>query len=161
MHAMARDALRGLGAGAAGTVTLNIITYGDIALRGRPPSSTPQRIAANLARRVGLLPPEDAPGANPPKAQHREAAVGALMGYATGLGVGTLYGILQPRINLPLILGGLAAGTLAEAASDGSAIAIAGSNPRTWGWSGWLADIIPHAAYGLMVALVYRALRGR
>ena len=83
------------------------------------------------------------------------------MGYATGLGVGVLYGILQPRINLPLVVGGLAAGMLAEAASDSTAIAIAGSNPKTWGLSGWLEDVSPHAAYGLMVALVYRALRER
>lgn len=161
MNTVVRDALRGLGAGAAGTVTLNVITYGDMAIRGRPASSTPQRIAANMARWVGLLPPADMPGSNPPQAQHRETAVGALMGYATGLGVGALYGVLQPRINLPLIAGGLAAGMLAEAASDGTAIAIAGSNPKTWGWSGWLEDIIPHAAYGLMVALVFRALRER
>ena len=83
------------------------------------------------------------------------------MGYATGLGVGALYGVLQPRINLPLAAGGLVAGLLAEAASDGTAIAFAGSNPRTWGLGGWLEDVIPHAAYGLMVALVYRALRDR
>ena len=56
MNIVGRDALRGLGAGAAGTVTLNIITYADMALRGRPSSSTPQQIAANLARRLGLLP---------------------------------------------------------------------------------------------------------
>lgn len=161
MNSVVRDALRGLGAGAAGTVTLNVITYADMAVRGRPPSSTPQQIAANMARWVGLLPPADVPGGNPPQARHREAGIGALMGYATGLGVGALYGVLQPRVNLPLVVGGLAAGMLAEAASDGTAIAIAGSNPKTWGWSGWLEDIIPHAAYGLMVALVFRALRER
>ena len=161
MSTIRRDALRGLGAGAAGTVTLNIITYADMAIRGRPASSTPQQIAETLARWAGLLPPADVPGGNPPQAQHRATAIGALMGYATGLGVGTLYGVLQPRINLPLVAGGLAAGLLAEAASDGTAIAIAGSNPKTWGLTGWLEDIIPHAAYGLMVALVYRALRER
>ncbi|HEX6799884.1 MAG TPA: hypothetical protein VF116_19390 [Ktedonobacterales bacterium] len=161
MTAVLRDALRGLGAGAAGTVTLNIVTYGDMALRGRPPSSTPQHIAATLARWARLLPLEDVPGSNPPQAQHRETAFGALMGYATGLGVGALYGVLQPRVNLPLVVGGLAAGMLTEAASDSTAIAIAGSNPKTWGLSGWLEDLIPHAAYGLMVALVYRALRER
>lgn len=161
MNTVVRDALRGVGAGAAGTVTLNVITYGDMALRGRPASAAPQQIAANMARWVGLLPPADVPGGNPPEAQHRETAVGALLGYATGLGVGALYGILQPRINLPLIAGGLAAGLLVEAASDSTAIAIGGSDPKTWGISGWLEDVIPHAAYGLMVALVYRALRDR
>lgn len=161
MNTLGRDALRGLGAGAAGTVTLNIVTYADMALRGRPASSTPQKISATLARWLGLLPAAEVPGGNPPQAQHREIAVGALMGYATGLGVGALYGVLQPRVNLPLVAGGLAAGMLAESASDGTAIVIAGSNPKTWGLSGWLEDIIPHAAYGLMVALVYRALRER
>lgn len=161
MNTMGRDALRGLGAGAAGTVTLNIITFADMALRGRPSSSTPKKITATVARWLGLLPPADVPGGNPPQAQHREEGIGALMGYATGLGVGALYGVLQPRVNLPLVAGGLAAGLLAEAASDGTAIVIAGSDPKTWGVAGWLEDIIPHAAYGLMVALVFRALRDR
>ena len=35
--------LRGAAAGAAGTTALNVVTYLDMAVRGRPASSTPER----------------------------------------------------------------------------------------------------------------------
>ena len=38
---MLRGALFGVVAGAMGTVALNIATYADMAIRGRPPSSAP------------------------------------------------------------------------------------------------------------------------
>jgi len=44
---------RGAVAGAAGTTALNAVGYADMALRGRPASSVPARVAEQLARRVG------------------------------------------------------------------------------------------------------------
>ena len=35
--------LRGAAAGAAGTTALNVVTYLDMAIRGRPASDTPER----------------------------------------------------------------------------------------------------------------------
>jgi hypothetical protein len=32
------------------------------------------------------------------------------------------------------------------------------TDPRTWGASGWLADLVPHLAYGFVAAAVYEAL---
>lgn len=41
---MTRRFLHGLAAGAAGTTALNAVTYLDMALRGRPASTTPEEI---------------------------------------------------------------------------------------------------------------------
>src|ERR1700739_983243 len=50
---------RGLlsGAGAAGTTTLNVITYLDIAARGRPTSNTPEKTVEAMAGLFGLTVP--------------------------------------------------------------------------------------------------------
>ena len=49
--------LAGAAAGAAGTTTLNVITYLDIAVRGRPTSTTPERTVEAMARLFGLTVP--------------------------------------------------------------------------------------------------------
>jgi hypothetical protein len=67
--------------------------------------------------------------------------------------------VLRPRVNVPAALLGVAAGMTAMAASDVPAITIAGSDPKSWGASGWLADIVPHLVYGLLTALTFEALR--
>jgi len=46
--------VKGLIAGAAGTAALNIATYGDMTLRGRPSSTAPAELAGILADKVGL-----------------------------------------------------------------------------------------------------------
>src|SRR5438067_2422237 len=46
---MVRGILVGTLAGAAGTVALNIVTYADIALRGRPASEAPAKVAEMVA----------------------------------------------------------------------------------------------------------------
>lgn len=53
MNPIARDMLPGLGAGAMGTVMINIVAYADMAImaiRWRAPSYMPQQIAANMGR---------------------------------------------------------------------------------------------------------------
>jgi hypothetical protein len=54
MSGKLRKALKGGVAGAAGTTVLNAVGYADMALRGRPASSTPDQVAEQLARRRGL-----------------------------------------------------------------------------------------------------------
>jgi hypothetical protein len=55
-------------------------------------------------------------------------------------------------------LAGLLLGAAAMASSDVPAIKLGVTDPAEWGTSGWLADIIPHLAYGLVTAAVYEAL---
>src|SRR5438270_564056 len=51
---MLTQAGRGLLAGAAGTVALNVATYMDMAVRARPSSAVPAKVAASLAEGAGI-----------------------------------------------------------------------------------------------------------
>jgi hypothetical protein len=51
---MLRDALRGAAAGAVGTFALDVTTYLDMAVRGRPSSETPAEIAGKVAQTAGI-----------------------------------------------------------------------------------------------------------
>ena len=47
------------------------------------------------------------------------------------------------------------------ASSDAPSVKLHVTDPGQWGTSGWLADIIPHLAYGLVTAAVYESLADR
>jgi hypothetical protein len=150
---MVRTLSRGLIAGAAGTVALDMATYLDMALRGRPASTTPQRTVRRLAEMVGVDLGEDE------RADNRSAGIGALLGYATGLGLAVAYVAAAHRPQ-----------PWPQAAAALTAIAMLGSNvpmtvlgvtdPRRWSTTDWAADVLPHLAYGGVVAAVDNQLRG-
>jgi len=148
--------LRGAIAGAAGTIALDLTTYGDMLVRGRGASSVPARMAGVLAGRLGISPLS--PDTSGDKADNRREAAGALLGYTTGVGIGVLYSLIhrqQREGTSPLA--GVAVGLSAMAASD-IPIALAGvSDPATWSTTDWLSDIIPHLVYGLVTVAVYKA----
>ncbi|MCX2967795.1 hypothetical protein WDH52_02290 [Streptomyces sp. TRM70308] len=149
MHALTK----GLLAGAAGTTVLNLVTYGDMLLRARPSSEVPADVADRLADRAGV----DLGGEE--DAGNREQAAGALLGLATGLGVGTAYGLLRGAgVRLPAWLDGPLLGALAMAGSDVPAAGLGVTDPREWGGESWVSDIVPHLAYGVVTALALRAL---
>ena len=161
---MLRHLLRGTAAGATGTAALNIATYLDIAIRGRAASEVPEKVAGTIAQSVGIPLEAEANGKSnasdeqQEQAQHRLTGLGALMGYATGLGVGALYGLTRPLLKrTPLPLMGVALGAAAMATSDIPATLTGATDPKTWGASGWAADIIPHAIYGLVTVIAYEA----
>lgn len=155
---MPSNFLSGAIAGAAGTMALDVTTYGDMLLRGRPSSNVPATVAATMAGKVGI---DLGAGATEEQAESKKSALGALLGYGTGIGIGTLYGLLRPRLGgLPLPVAGTVLGLAAMAASD-VPIAVSGaSDPRTWGLSGWLSDLIPHLVYGLVTAATVDAIAG-
>ncbi|MBF6590281.1 MAG: hypothetical protein IVW57_07080 [Ktedonobacterales bacterium] len=152
---------RGLLSGAVGTLTLNVTTYADMALRGRASSETPGKVVGLLADKMGLA--TIGTGAQDETARNRRSGVGALLGYATGLAVGTVYGLLRARrrgrVSTPIA--GAIVGILAMVASDTPIVATGASDPRGWGVSGWAADVIPHLAYGLTTVAVYEVLASR
>lgn len=151
--------LRGAIAGAAGTIALDLTTYGDMLVRGRGASSVPAQVAGVLAGQVGITPL--AKGSQGETADNRREAAGAILGYTTGVGIGVLYGLLrgQPEHGASP-LAGAAVGLSAMAASD-VPIALTGvSDPATWSTADWLSDLIPHLVYGLVTVAVYDALRG-
>lgn len=154
--------LRGAIAGAAGTIALDVTTYADMAMRGRASSNTPAEVIRKLAEKSGAsdLATPDAESSDETK--NRRSALGALSGYLVGIGVGALYGAMRARTKkMPALLAGSLAGAAAMAASDVPATRLKATNPKEWGAAGWAADIIPHAIYGTVTALVYDSLSTR
>lgn len=149
MASLGRALAVGAAAGAAGTTALNAVAYLDMAVRGRPTSDTPERTVERLADELGVEIPGD-----PDTRSNRVAGLGPLTGIAAGVGVGIAGGLLAGRVRLPLPLAALVLGAAAMAASDGSMAALGVTDPRTWPASSWLADLVPHLAYGAVTAAV-------
>lgn len=149
--------IAGLAAGAAGTAALNVLTYMDMAARGRPSSTVPAELAERLAQRASVdLAAGLAPG---DPVENRKQGVGALLGYLTGLGVGLGYGVFRTGFKRPSsLLAGTLLGLVAMAASDVPATVLGVTSPSTWGASGWASDLFPHLAYGLTTAVVFETL---
>jgi hypothetical protein len=136
--------LRGAAAGAAGTTALDIVTYLDMALRGRPASSTPQRTVERLAETVHV----PIPGQGD-RRTNRVEGLGALTGLVAGVGVGGLFGLGRAA--------GFRAGTLLTTATvlvstNGPMTVLGITDPRTWSRTDWISDLVPHLAYGAVVA---------
>ncbi|MER6826874.1 hypothetical protein ABT352_12880 [Streptosporangium sp. NPDC000563] len=142
----------GILAGAAGTTALNIAGYLDMVVRGRAASGLPAEAAGELADRAG------ADLGSGEAADSRREGMGALLGYATGLGVGGLYGLLTEDRRVPPPLAALGLSAMAMAASVAPLTALRLTDPREWDASSWVSDIVPHLAYGLTAATVYDRL---
>lgn len=159
---MLEDAIAGVTAGALGTLALNVSTYADMAIRGRQSSGVPAQVAGKLAEGAGL---DLAAGSGnedeaKQKAQARKSGLGALMGYVVGLGIGAGYGLVRPRLDgLSAPLAAAVVGVAAMAASDVPAVSTGATDPRSWGVSGWLADLVPHLIYGAVTVVALEALR--
>jgi hypothetical protein len=137
-------------AGAAGTTTLNVVTYLDIAIRGRSTSTTPELTVEALARLVGLT----VPGSGDVLA-NRISGLGALTGYAAGIGMGLILGLAYGLGWRPsLLVATLVATVLALVGTNGPTTVLGVTNPLTWGLVGWISDLVPHFGYGLVTACV-------
>jgi hypothetical protein len=138
-------------------MALDITTYGDMLLRGRGASGVPARVAAAFAEELGI--DALATARQEASAASRREAAGALLGYATGLGIGGLYGVLRgSRGSVSTPLAGMALGILAMMASDVPIALTGASDPRTWTPVDWASDLIPHLVYGLVTAGTYEML---
>jgi hypothetical protein len=152
---MANRIAHGLAAGAVGTTALNVVTYADMALRGRPSSDVPERDVEELARvaKIDLGSGE--------KAESRKQGLGALIGYASGLSIGAAVGLAGPVVRrLPRPLAATAVGLGAMAATDGATAVLGVSDPRTWSTTDWVSDLVPHLVFGAATVAAYRALDG-
>jgi hypothetical protein len=143
-------ALTGAFAGAAGTSALNLVSYSDMLWRGRGSSELPAQLAGKLAGAAHL--PLRRRGEDDERVSNRRAGLGALLGYAVGIGLGAIYGVVRGRRDLSLAVAAVALGATAMALSDVPAAAMKVTDPRRWGASGWAADLVPHLAYGLVTA---------
>lgn len=155
---MLRNALVGAIAGATGTLALDIVTYADMSIRGRAASNMPQQLVDRLAKQVGI----DTSDAPSDMVKNRESGIGALMGYSDGLIAGTLYGMLRPAMrDVPTPVAGIGLGLAVMAMTDGPMAAMKLTDPRQWGMSGWLSDLIPHLGYGMVTAWTVDSMRLR
>jgi hypothetical protein len=132
-------------AGAAGTSALNAVTYLDMALRGRPASTTPQDSVQRFAEAVRLN-----LGAGD-RAENRKNGLGPLLGIGTGVGVAVAYaaggGSRLPRSGSAMLLTGLAM------VAGNAPMAVSGiTDPRRWSAGDWISDVVPHVAYGIVTA---------
>lgn len=145
---------RGLAAGAAGTTVLNAVSYLDSALRGRPTSSLPERLVDAAAQAAG----REVPGRGDAR-EARQRGLGALAGIADGLLTGVLASVARSvGIRLPAPVGAVAAGAAAMAATNVPATALGLADPRRWTAADWMADAVPHLAYGAAVQGVLEAI---
>jgi hypothetical protein len=152
-----RYAGRGALAGAAGTTALNAVTYLDMAVRGRPASSTPEQSVEAMASRAGV----DIPGEGETR-DNRVAGIGPLFGTATGIGVGVLFGLLRRAgLRLPGPVDAVVVGATAMAASNVSMTRLGVTDPKEWGAAGWLSDALPHLAYGAVTVATLHGLDRR
>jgi hypothetical protein len=151
MGSLGRGLLAGALAGAAGTTALNAVTYLDMAVRGRPASSSPEDSMQRLADSAGVtIPGDDQTRAN------RLSGLGALTGLVVGTAVGATYGAVASAVGKPpATAGGLLVAAGAMLGANAPMVAMRVTDVRTWGVSGWLADAVPHLAYGVVTAATY------
>jgi hypothetical protein len=168
MPGITQRVVGGLGAGAVGNVALAALTYADMLLTGRDPSSVPDRAADRSARMLGIDlggpaglgdGPEDPAG----RAGNRRIALGSLMGIGTGLAGGVVYALGRNILRRRSVAAtGLLTGMLVMAGSDVPAV-LSGltTNPRKWTVHEWLSDLVPHAVYGLCTVAAYEHVAAR
>ena len=150
MRDLTRLVLLGAAAGAAGTTALNAVTYLDMAVRGRPTSSTPEDTVEALSATTHVPVPGDGDTRD-----NRIAGLGPLTGLLAGVGVGALLGAGRAAGWRPGLGAGSAAATLlALVGTNGPMTVLGVTDPRTWPVSSWVADVVPHLAYGAVTAVV-------
>ena len=155
-----RGLVAGAIAGAVGTLVLDVVGYGDMALRGRQASDMPAEVVRRLAEKAGFtplsIPAEEASQA----LKNRRSALGALSGYAIGVTIGAAYGLLSLAVGTKrqFFLRTVVLGAVAMAASDVPAAVLGATNLKEWSATSWVSDIVPHAAFGLTTVAVVSAL---
>jgi hypothetical protein len=133
-------------AGAAGTTALNGVTYIDMAVRGRPSSSTPEKTVEALSEKAHV----PIPGEGEEK-ENRVSGLGPLSGLLAGVGTGALLGLARAAGRRP----GLGVSTAAATVGANGPMTVLGvTAPRTWSAKSWVVDTVPHVAYGAVTAAV-------
>jgi hypothetical protein len=144
----------GAAAGAAGTTALNATTYLDMAVRGRPSSSTPEQTVETLSQKAHV----PIPGVGQTR-DNRLGGLGALTGLAAGVAVGAALGVARGIGWRPgPVTGAAAAVAAAMVAGNGPMTVLGVTDPRSWTPAAWVSDVVPHLAYGLVTASVLRRL---
>ena len=154
-------------------MALNVAAYLDMLVRGRPASKLPGDVAGRLADEVGvpldfdLEIDADATDADDDdddevsgRVANRQEALGALLGYSNGVGIGLAYSLVRLALpQPPTWFAGAALGTLAMISSDYPATRLGLTDPQTWSGVDWLSDVIPHMTFGIVTAATFEAIK--
>ncbi|SHG99803.1 hypothetical protein SAMN05443575_3051 [Jatrophihabitans endophyticus] len=156
---MASGLLAGALAGAAGTTALDGATYLDMAVRGRPTSSTPQESVERMSQRLGV----DVPGRGDAR-DNRVEGLAPLFGSLVGTSVGALAAAVDRAFQrrgreVPTVIAAPLIGLAAMVASDLPLQRLGITDPRTWSASDWASDVLPHLAYGVVTHAAIKAAR--
>jgi hypothetical protein len=144
---------RGLAAGAVGTSLLNAVTYLDMTVRGRPPSSVPEEDIDRMLARAG------ASLGSGEQAEARRSGLASLSGYLTGFAGGAAFALVRPLARrVPAPAAAVLTGLAVMAATDAASARLGTTDPRDWSAADWASDVIPHLAYGAGVVLTFDAL---
>lgn len=143
---------RGAIAGAAGTAALNATTYIDMAVRGRPASSTPQDAVRRIAEVVGMTVRGDSE-----TRRARTTGLASLLGIASGVCSGIAVETIRTtgRVHSSPATTALS-WSIATLAGNGPMVGLGITDPRHWGRADWAADLVPHAAYAIAVTAVLK-----
>ncbi|MEH3079085.1 MAG: hypothetical protein PGN11_20910, partial [Quadrisphaera sp.] len=117
-------------------------------------SSAPEEVVEAAVHAAG----REVPGSGAER-RHRLTALGALSGTAAGLATGVLVSAARAaglRFSAPV--GAAVTGAVAMAATDLPMGALGVSDPRTWSRQEWVADAVPHLAFGAAAHATLRAL---
>ena len=141
--------IRDLAAGAGGVVAMEIASYADMLVRGRPASDQPQQLGDALAENLDFAQGDtDADKA-------RRSALGSLVGYIDGLtlpALATLLAFRRRSLSSHALV--LTAGAMAGSSALPTALGI--TDPTKWSRDDWMTDIVPHLAYGITAAIISR-----
>jgi hypothetical protein len=146
--------LLGAAAGAAGTTALNMLTYVDMAARGRPASSTPETTVEKISEVTHVPIPGDED-----TRENRISGLGPLTGQLAGVGIGALLGLTRaagwrPGFGVSTVVATVGA----MVGTSGPMTLLGVTDPRTWPAKSWVVDIVPHLAYGAVTAAVMERL---
>lgn len=90
---------------------------------------------------------------------NRISGLGALTGYAAGIGMGVILGVAYALGWRPgLLLATLVASAIALIGTNGPMTVLGVTDPLTWSLADWISDLIPHLGYGVVTALVLHYL---
>jgi hypothetical protein len=144
--------LDAVAAGAAGSTALNVVTYLDMAIRGRPASQSAEETVRRLTEQahIGLGPQQ--------KAANRRSGLGPLLGYGAAISTAVAFGTAVRGRPIPVRMAAALLGAGAMVAADAPLTAARVTDPRTWSRTDWVADIIPHLVYGMVTAAVWHRL---